>query len=126
MKIDKILKTKLSGTEIKNNFLFFAAIAIFVALLFRNSGLYPVVADEAIYSKASRLQPLADSGVPEYIYLAIYRLTNICGDGFLDCARILNAIFFCCGHAPYLSNRPASLHTKHSINRRVAGPARSN
>jgi phosphoglycerol transferase len=79
---------------VRENFLFIAAIAIFAALLFRNSGLYPVVADEAIYSKASRLQPLADSPFPEYIYLGIYRLTNFCGDGFYDCARILNAMFF--------------------------------
>ena len=88
------MKTNISDTEIKTNFLFLAAIAIFVALLFRNSGLYPVVADEAIYSKLSRLQPLADATIPGYLYLAIYRLTSICGDEFLGCARILNAIFF--------------------------------
>ena len=88
------MKTKISDTEIKTNFLFLAAIAIFVTLLFRNSGLFPSVADENVYSKFSRLQPLADLGIPSYIYLAIYRLTSICGDGFLGCARILNAIFF--------------------------------
>jgi phosphoglycerol transferase len=88
------LKTKTVGIVIRENFLFFATIAIFVALLFRNSGLYPVVADEANYSKFSRHLPLADSGIPQYIYLAIYRLTNSCGDGFYGCAKILNATFF--------------------------------
>ena len=88
------MTTKISGSEIRNNLLFLAAIAIFIALLFRNSGLYPVVADEAIYSKFSRLLPLANSAIPNYMYLVIYRLTNICGDGFYDCARILNAVFF--------------------------------
>jgi phosphoglycerol transferase len=88
------LKTKTVGIVIRENFLFFATIAIFVALLFRNSGLYPVVADEANYSKFSRHLPLANSGIPQYIYLAIYRLTNSCGDGFYGCAKILNAAFF--------------------------------
>ena len=82
-------------TVLKNNWLFFAAIVLFLALLFRNSGIYPVVfADEYFYSKFSRLLPLADSTIPNYLYLAIYRLTNICRDGFLNCARILNALFF--------------------------------
>ena len=89
------MTVKISDTEIKRSFLFVAAIAVFVALLIRNSGLYPVVfADEYSYSRFSRLLPLADSAFPDYIYLAIYRLTNICGDGFLNCARILNAMFF--------------------------------
>lgn len=88
------LKTKIFGTVIRENFLFFAAIALFFALLIRNSGIYPVVADETIYSTFSRLLPLADLTIPGYIYLLFYRLTNICGDGFHDCARILNATFF--------------------------------
>jgi phosphoglycerol transferase len=95
------LKPKIFGAVVRDNFPFLAALAIFVALLFRNSGLYPVVADEALYSNFSRLLPLADSQIPGYIYLAIYRLTNICGDGFYDCARILNAIFFVAA-APFI------------------------
>ncbi len=70
----------------------FAVTIIF--LLLRNSGLYPIVfADEFTYSKFSRLVPLADSALPNYIYFWIYRITNICGDGFLSCARMLNTIF---------------------------------
>ncbi len=71
-----------------------AAIAVFAALLFRNSGVYPMVPDECTYSRLSRLLPLADATLPDYLYLMIYRATNLCGDGFLNFARVLNAIFF--------------------------------
>ena len=82
-------------TILKNNWLYFAAVVLFLTFLFRNCGLYPVVfADEYYYSKFSRLLPLRYSPLPDYLYLLIYRLTNICGDGFLNCARILNALFF--------------------------------
>ena len=27
-------------------------------------------------------------------FFIVYRVTNYCGDGFLDCARILNVLFF--------------------------------
>jgi phosphoglycerol transferase len=79
----------------QKSFLIFAGLIIFIALIFRSSGIYPVVlADEYIYSKFSRLLPLSGSTIPGYIYLAIYSVTSVCGDGFLDCARILNALFF--------------------------------
>ena len=107
------MKNQKLAAEIKSNYLFMAVIALFVALLFRNSGLYPVVfADEYTYSKFSRLLPLADSPIPGYLYLAIYRLTNICGDGFLDCARMLNALFFVAS-APFI----------YLIARRVCSPS---
>ena len=97
-----MIKSSNLAVGIKNNFLFFAVIVFFFALLFRNSGLYPTVFhDEYLYSKFSRLLPLADSTLPGYIYLAIYRFTNICGDGFLDCARILNVLFFVAA-APFI------------------------
>lgn len=74
---------------------FIIATALFVALIFRNLELYPtIMGDEYYYSKFSRLLPLADSIAPCYLYLTIYRATRICGDGFLDCARILNSLFF--------------------------------
>lgn len=84
--------------ELRNNriYFFIAAIAlIFIGLLIRNSGLYvTVLSDEYVQSKISRLLPFSGSEVPEYLYMAIYRLTSICGDGFLTCARIFNALFF--------------------------------
>lgn len=69
--------------------------ALFVVLLMRTLGIYPVVfGDEYTYSSLSRLLPFSASYIPGYLYLAIYRLTNLCGDGFLDCARVLNVLFF--------------------------------
>jgi phosphoglycerol transferase len=82
-------------------FLVFISMTIFVALLFRNSGVYPVVADEDNYNKFSRLVPLADAEVPSFIYFGIYRSTNLCGDGFLSCVRLFNAAFFVAA-APFI------------------------
>lgn len=80
----------------------FAVISIFIMLVLRNAGLYTVVSsDESIYSKFSRLLPLEKSMVPSYIYLTVYRFTNICGDEFLGCAKILNAFFFVAS-APFI------------------------
>lgn len=70
-------------------------VLFFIFLIFRNSGLYPsVFADEYAYSKLSRLLPLSESTVPGYLYLKLYSITNYCGDGFLGCARIINALVF--------------------------------
>jgi len=67
----------------------------FLFLLIRNSGLYPsVFADEYTYSKLSRLLPLSESSIPGYLYLKLYSVTNYCGDGFLGCAKIINAFVF--------------------------------
>ena len=71
--------------------------AVTVFLQFRNAGLYPYVfLDEYLYSKLSRLQPLADATVPSYLYLVLFKATNLCGDGFLSCARLLNTGPFAC------------------------------
>lgn len=84
------------------NLFFLGCAVLFMALLFRNSGLYPVVfADEYTYSKFSRLVPFADSEFPNYLYFAIYRTTNLCGDGFLNCGRALNTLFFVAA-APFI------------------------
>jgi phosphoglycerol transferase len=66
-----------------------------IVLVFRSIGLQPVVlADEYLYSKFARLVPFAAAAIPSYLYLALYRLTSVCGDGFLDCARVLNVALF--------------------------------
>jgi phosphoglycerol transferase len=69
-------------------------VAVFLVLLFRNMGFYAFVSDEYSYSQMARLLPLSEATVPIYLYLGIYRATNYCGDGFLGCARLLNASFF--------------------------------
>lgn len=77
-------------------------LVIFIMLILRNSGLYTVVSsDESIYSKSSRLLPLANSVVPSYIYFGIYRFSNICGDEFYSCVKIFNALFFVAS-APFI------------------------
>lgn len=94
---------KLDFNENKVNGIFLSLIGlIFIGLLIRNCGLYPMVfGDEFLHSQLSRLMPFSESNAPEYLYLAVYRLTNICGDGFLNCARIFNALFFCLS-APFI------------------------
>jgi phosphoglycerol transferase len=84
--------------------------AVFVWLLLRNQGLNPAIfSDEWYYSKMSRLQPLGDAIVPSYLYLWLFRATNACGDGFLDCVRIGNELFFVAA-APFI----------YAVTRRVA------
>lgn len=73
-----------------------------VLLVWRNAALYPTVfADEYSYSKFARLLPLRQAEIPSYAYLFAYGITNSCGDAFLQCARILNVLFFL-GAAPFI------------------------
>lgn len=70
-------------------------ILIAFAILFRIQSLYPIVfSDEWSYSRMSRLQPFSQAAIPSFLYLWVYKLTNVCGDGFLSCARLLNVTFF--------------------------------
>jgi len=83
------------ATRLRGNPLIVVMPAVFVALVLRNSGLYPsVFADEYAYSTSSRLLPFANAYFPDYAYFAIFNLTNRCGGGFLACAQILNAAAF--------------------------------
>jgi phosphoglycerol transferase len=62
-------------------------------LSYRNWGLNPAVfADEWYYSKMSRLMELKDAIVPSYLYLWLFKASNACGTGFLDCVRIGNLL----------------------------------
>jgi phosphoglycerol transferase len=77
-------------------------IAVFVFLILRNIGLHPwVFSDEYNYSQASRLLKASTSNTPLYIYFFVYKLTRFNGPGFLESARVLNAIFFV-GAAPFV------------------------
>lgn len=97
MKIDKL--NLVAGIE--KYFLIVAACTVFVALLFRNSGIYMIVQDEYIYDIHSRFLPFSFSDYPNYLYFLIYRATNICGSGFQECARVLNGLFFVAA-APFI------------------------
>ncbi|NIF29504.1 phosphoglycerol transferase [Pantoea sp. Tr-811] len=73
-----------------------------VLLLLRNSGVYPTVfGDEYSYSSMSRLMPLSAASIPNYLYLSIYRATLMCGDGFMNCTKLLNVLFFVAS-APFI------------------------
>jgi phosphoglycerol transferase len=79
-----------------------AMIAVFVLLVFRNSGLGPsVLGDEWTYSLYSRLLPLSQAQVPSFLYFLIYRSSNVCGPDFMSCVRVLNAGFFVAA-APFI------------------------
>jgi phosphoglycerol transferase len=72
-----------------------ALLAVLLYLMLRNTGPYPVVfADEWFYSKFARLQPLSESQLPSYLYLKLFGLSSACGDGYLQCTRLLNAVLF--------------------------------
>lgn len=86
-KFEKQNKTK--------NALILISISAFIFILFRNTGIYPIIfSDEYAYSKLSRLIPSSEAHVPNYLYFNIYSITNSCGNYFLHCAKILNAFFF--------------------------------
>lgn len=68
---------------------------LLIFLTARNAGMYPAVfADEWFYSLFSRLYNIEFAQRPSYLYFRLYGITNRCGDGFLECARLINALFF--------------------------------
>jgi phosphoglycerol transferase len=71
------------------------ALSLLVFLTARNAGMYPsVFADEWFYNLFSRLYDIKFAQRPSYLYFGVYSVTNRCGDGFLECARLINALFF--------------------------------
>jgi phosphoglycerol transferase len=73
-----------------------------VYMVLRNGGIYPnIMGDEWTYSSAARLQPFSEAIIPNYLYYSVYSLTSYCGTGTLDCARLLNVLFYL-GAAPFL------------------------
>jgi phosphoglycerol transferase len=82
--------------------LLIAMIGIYAWLKARSHGLNPTIfADEWYYSKMSRLQDFSEAIVPSYLYLWLFRGTNACGDGFLECVRGANTLLFV-GAAPFV------------------------
>ena len=71
-------------------------------LLLRNGGVVPFVFnDEYSYSLYTRLAPMADAIVPDYLYFLVFGTTHACGSGFIDCVRGLNVVFFVAS-APFI------------------------
>lgn len=93
--MNSALWTSLKGLTFSAKLFYALMLGVFIAVLMRNSALYPsVFADEYTYSISSRILPYSQAAISNYLYLLTFRLTNICGDGFLSCARILNLVFF--------------------------------
>ncbi|QGZ53988.1 glycosyltransferase family 39 protein [Paraburkholderia acidiphila] len=91
--------SRSAGGSVPKLFLAVALVSI-IFLLMRNAGLYPTVfADELHYNLLSRIQPLASASEPAYLYLGLFRATNFCGEGFLQCVRILNVVVYAIGVA---------------------------
>lgn len=71
------------------------SLVLFISIVLLHQGLYPTVfSDEWIYSSSSRLLSLKDAIIPSYLYLTIFKTSNYCGTGFLECARLGNAFFY--------------------------------
>lgn len=69
------------------------ALLVLFVLIWRNQAAYPLIfMDEWSYSSFARLQPLAEAAVPSYLYLGLFGLSSACGDAFLQCTRIGNAV----------------------------------
>lgn len=89
-----------------------ALLAIALLLIFRNAGLYPMImGDEWTYSSLTRLVPLREATLPSYLYFMLFRASSSCGDGFLECSRIMNTLLFM-----------ASAFPLYALTRRVASP----
>ena len=78
------------------------AVVAFLSVVFRNVGLNPLVfADEWTYSSSARLMDLADSVIPSYLFLLLFKGTSSCGVAFLECARLINALLLV-GAMPFI------------------------
>ena len=76
--------------------------AVLVLLLARNLGTYAgIFADEYYYSAFARMGTQAEAGIPSYLFYALFRSTSTCGDGFLECARLLNVVLLVAS-APFI------------------------
>jgi phosphoglycerol transferase len=94
MKTNIATISKSNSDLVATHIMWLSTVLVFIFLMLRSGGIYPVVfADEWAYSSYSRLHKMQDVGVPSYLYFMLYKLTNTCGDGFLECARILNGTF---------------------------------
>ena len=104
----------MSAAAAERRFAVACMLGLLLALLYmgqRDMGLYPTIfGDEWTYSSFSRLTAYRDTLIPSYLYFSLFGLTSQCGDSFLDCARIVNALLFVAA-APFI----------YRIARRLAG-----
>jgi phosphoglycerol transferase len=77
---------------------YFWLIAPFAAALLSIIRVWPVLPavmqDEYVYSIQARFTPFAEQLYPNYLFSWLYSSTNLCGDGFYDCGKGLNIVFY--------------------------------
>lgn len=72
------------------------SVLMIIVLILRNIAItHPIcVTDEWYYSLSSRKMIEMQPETPCYLYYLVYSLTNLCGDGFLEAAKLLNVLLF--------------------------------
>lgn len=116
------MNDRMSSTDINPRWLTKPALiliaiasAIVAYLAFRSMGIQPVVmSDEQRFNTYSRILDPSQAVVPSYLFYFLYRLTNKCGAGFLECGRLLNIMLLC------LSSIPFYLICKEYLSRKTA------
>jgi phosphoglycerol transferase len=53
-----------------------------------------IMQDEMIYAKFSRLVPMSDAPIPDYIFYWIFSSTKACGPNFYSCGKAINLLAF--------------------------------
>lgn len=95
---------KFSACSTAHEWRFVAALSLctFIGLAGLHWGEHPhVYGDEVTYSLDARHKAFKDSVYPNYLYLLIFRATNLFGEHFLPAARTINALCFA-GAAPFI------------------------
>lgn len=53
-----------------------------------------IVPDEYLYAKYSRLIPMAEAAIPDYLFYWVFGATKTCGPDFYTCGKAINILFF--------------------------------
>jgi phosphoglycerol transferase len=67
---------------------------LFIFILARNAGLYPSVVDEYYYNMYARQMSFDMLPAPNYLYSLIFKSSDFCRVGWLECVRILNLLLY--------------------------------
>ncbi|MDF4002849.1 hypothetical protein P3W33_05450 [Luteibacter sp. PPL552] len=97
-----MIHKRQSATAAISTWAWLAALALAAFLLIRNGGVVPFVfRDEYTYNVFTRLAPMAEAVVPNYLYFFVFGSTKLCGEGFMECVHGLDVAFFL-GAAPFI------------------------
>ena len=84
--------------KIDNKVLLIIYLLISSLVVIRNYSLFPsVMGDEFIHSLFSRKTEIKEITIPSYLYYFFFKITNLCGDEYLNCNRLINYFFFSLG-----------------------------